>query len=312
MWRVVLRFLIIFILGRAVFPLRASESFSWETSTCLTVLGIPFIDIILTTNEDFVAQCGLQIGTISSTNNAKIKEIFLIYKEKFPEASISFKRKEPLNLSQSHLSDLGILCMRNGETYAEGMANKENGPALKQPKDLRLVLRCPNQPDTLLYSEKEAEKGIETNTCLCNQGYTLLDGQLILYGDSIEKFLKETKRKNNHTLVDLCDSQVVTTFLGRFWSLLNYVQVLFLSEDSAKILAGIPDLAQATQLLSHTVPLLFIYTNDSIHIIEQGKESSFTYNQDLTEPILGFLFGYINRGSMEYCFNCAQSSLGET
>ncbi|WP_100934579.1 hypothetical protein [Candidatus Chlamydia corallus] len=308
---VVLRLLLIFILGRAAFPLKASESFSWGDSPYLTVLGTPFIDIILTTEEHFITECDLQIGTISSTNHAKIKEIFLIYKEKFPEAAVFFKRKEPLNLSQSDLSNLGILCMRNGENYAEGMISEENGPALQQPKYLRLVLRCPNQPDTLLYSEREDETTIGTGPYLCNQGYTLLDGQLVLYGDSMEKFLKETKRKNNQTLVDLCDLQVVTKFVNRFWTLLDYIQVLFLSEDSAKILAGIPDLAKATHLLSHTVPLLFIYTNDSIHIIEQGKESSFTYNQDLTEPILGFLFGYINRGSMEYYFNCAQSLLGD-
>ncbi|SPN73672.1 hypothetical protein C10C_0511 [Chlamydia serpentis] len=307
---IILRLLLIFLPLSVVFPVSGSEASFWENRLYLTILGTPFIDIILEIDQNFIAQCGLETGVIFPTDSSKIQEIFLKYKEQFPKTRVCFKRKEPLNLSPYRLSNLGIRSMRNGENYTEEMINKENGPALQQPKYLRLVLRCPNAPDTLLYS-KEGEQAIGTMPQLLKQGYTLIDSRVAFYGDSMEKFLKETKKNDNYTLFDLSDSEIVSEFLGRFWTLLDHVQVLFLSGDSAKILSGIPDLAIAKRLLSRIVPLLFIYTNNSIHIIEAGKESSFSYNQDLTDHIAGFLFGYINRGSTEYCFNCAQSLLGE-
>ncbi|ANH78348.1 hypothetical protein [Candidatus Chlamydia sanziniae] len=293
--------------------LKAMDNFVWQSPKRLTLLGNPFIDVILHVNPDFMQQCQIEVGTVCHRDKVEVQKVFLLYKKTFPNAPILIQRKEPLNLSQDLLNSLGILCIRNEEIHNIDGILIESGPALKKMDFLRLILHCPDSPESLLYSVQET--GPHSTRLLIPslvpQGYALIDGELLLFSDSIENFLHEAKKKKNHIMLDLNDPHIVSTFLNRLWPLLNDIYVLFLSEESAKALTAIPDLAKASRLLSHTVPILFIYSEHAIRILQEGKEIFSTCNQDLTERITGFLFGYINHGSLDYCLHCADSLSGE-
>ncbi|WP_201456672.1 hypothetical protein [Chlamydia sp. 17-3921] len=296
-----------------IFPhlLLGVEDSPWNHPKHLTILGSPFIDVVLDVDPTFIQKCCLEIGGIHPVESSKIKDIFLLYKETFPETHIVTQRKEPLNLSQEQLSGLGFVCRRNDEIPFDGNDFFSNGPVLQQLDQIRLILHSSPYKDTLVYSFQRAKTFFQKKwffEILSLEGYTLIDSQLMLYEDCIEKVLKEAKNRRNKILMDLGDLKIITTFQSRIWSFLDQVDVLFLSEDSGKALVEIPDITRAVDVLAHVVPTLFVYSHDSIQIIQKKQKILHRCNREsLSQLIPGFLFGYMNQGSLEYCFRCVQS-----
>lgn len=289
------------------------EAFPWEERKHLTFLGSPFVDAVLEVNREFIHTCSFEIGEVYPVDVLKIKEIFSLYKVKFPEANVVIKRKEPLNLSPEQLSSLGISCRRNLESPVPQVS--EEGPALQHVEQLRLILRCPPYLDTLVYASQITQTFSQKNVyadLLSLKGHVLIDGQLLFYGDCLEKALREASHKHNLVLLDLCDLQVSAMFLSRLWGLLELVDVIFLSEFSEQAFLKIPDIAKASRFLARMVPTVFIYSQDTLRILYKEKEVSYPCSKELLPKLItGFLFGYINQGSLEYCLNCAQSLLEE-
>lgn len=268
--------------------------FPWGSPKSLTILGSPFTDIILDTSKDFIESCGLKLGESQPVENHEIKRIFLMYKESAPTSCIFSTRKEPLSLTEEQLANLGISSLRNGQhSYLE---YTEYGPALKELDQMRLVLRCPDQRETVCYSMKGVQESTQRALELLseNQGYLLIDSELFLCNCDIENFLNKAKKMGNKILLDLINPIVVLQFRERIWSWLSYVDVLFLSEDSIQAFTGFPYTLQGKQFLSRVVPSIFIQEQSQVYVAQHGEEVVYNILNDPQEMLLNFLFSYIN------------------
>lgn len=284
-----------------------AEDFPWVAPKSLTILGSPFIDVVLDVDEEFIENCNLKIGEIQTLSSFDIKKIFFMYKEAFPENPIQVTRKEPLSLTEDQLANLGIASLRNGNAYFNSPKHAEHGPAFNELDQLRLILCCPHQEDTLCYFSQEAPES-STELCLSpDGGYTLIDSELFLCGFCIESFLKRTESQTQKVLLDLNNSRVASRFRDRIWSLLPYIDVLFLSEGSIEAITGISNPTTARRLLSRIVPTVFVQnaSADKVHIyfIQHGKETAYSLKQDTQQIVLGFLFGYINDNVVDNYFH---------
>ncbi|WP_375793603.1 hypothetical protein O1W69_00530 [Chlamydia sp. 12-01] len=303
-----LRFFVLitfFLIGRA-FPSAYSEDFPWIAPKSLTVLGNPFIDIILDVQKDFIENCSMQVGEIQDISSSDIKKIFFMYKEAFPENPIRVTRKEPLSLTEDQLANLGIISLRNGEPYLHYLKQTAQGPAFNELEQLRLILRCPNQEDTLCYFLQETPGSTEMYLSP-DGGYTLIDSELFICGFYIESFLKKVGDRSCKIMLDLNNPRVARQYRSRIWSLLPYIDVLFLSESSTEAITGMSDIAMGRRLLSHIVPTIFIQNTSAevsrIYFIQHGKETAYSSKLELHQIVLGFLFGYINDNVVDYCFH---------
>ncbi|WP_348663728.1 hypothetical protein [Chlamydia vaughanii] len=283
-------------------------AFPWIAPKSLTVLGSPFIDIVLNVDKKFIESCNLEIGEIQYVDSNDAKRIFFMYKEAFPESPIVANRKEPLNLTEEQLANLGIASLRNSKPYTQYLKYTEYGPAFNELDQIRLILRCTGKEDTLCYSfydiKEFTKRSIELLSFSSN-GYTLIDSELFVCGCHIENFLINAKNQGNKILLDLNDSRIASQFKGRIWSWLSYVDVLFLSEDSMKVLSGISESSRAREFLSRVVPSIFVQDNLRIYFTQHGKETLYSSKENPQQLVLGFLFGYINDNVVDYCFHSA-------
>ncbi|SYX08680.1 hypothetical protein C834K_0202 [Chlamydia poikilotherma] len=284
-----------------------SENFPWIAPKSLTILGSPFIDVVLDVHGEFIESCNLKIGEIQTLSASDVKKIFFMYKGAFPEDPIRVTRKEPLSLTEDQLANLGITSLRNGNPYFNYLKQTEYGPAFNELDQFRLVLRCPNQEDTLCYFFQNVPE-CSTELCLSpDGGYTLIDSELFISGYCIESFLKKTGNQAQKIMLDLNNSRIACQFRDRIWSLLPYIDVLFLSESSTEALTGISHPTIARRLLSRVIPMIFIQNvsedGSRIYFIQNGKEAAYCSKQDLQQIVLGFLFGYINNNVVDYCFH---------
>ncbi|MFJ1509162.1 hypothetical protein SBV45_00510 [Chlamydia crocodili] len=286
-----------------------SEEFPWIPPKSLTLLGSPFIDVVLDVDGEFIESCNLKIGEIQTISASDVKKIFFMYKGAFPEDPIRVTRKEPLSLTEDQLANLGIKSFRNGNPYFSYLKQTEYGPAFNELDQFRLVLRCPNQEDTLCYFLQNVSE-YSTELCLSpDGGYTLIDSELLISGFCIESFLKKSRNQSQKIMFDLNNSRIAYQFRDRIWSLLPHVDVLFLSENSTEALTGIANSTVARRLLSRVIPTIFVQNisedGSYIYFIQNGKEAAYCSKEDLQQIVLGFLFGYINNNVVDYCFHSA-------
>ncbi|WP_349821298.1 hypothetical protein ABCH17_03745 [Chlamydia abortus] len=295
-----------FLTGHAS-PVASSEVFPWIAPKSLTVLGSPFIDVILETPKEFIEKCDVKVGEIQNINSSDIKKIFLMYRETFPENPITVTRKEPLSLTEDQLANLGCISLLNKPPYLHYGKQAEYGPALQAWDHLRLILRCPNQEDTFCYFLEETPKSLAELSLSSDVGYTLIDSDLLIYGCYIESFLKKARGPNHKILFDLNNPHIVQHYRDRVWSLLPYIDVLFLSEESTKSLTGMSNASLGRRLLSHMIPTVFVQNTAEekaqIYFIQHGKETVYSATQELQQIVLAFLFGYIHDNVIDYCFH---------
>ncbi|WP_366223505.1 hypothetical protein [Chlamydia buteonis] len=294
------------LIGRAA-PVACYEVFPWIAPKSLTVLGSPFIDVILEAPKEFIEKCDVKVGEIQNINSSDIKKIFLMYRETFPENPITVTRKEPLSLTEDQLANLGFISLLDKPPYLNYSKQTEYGPALNEWDHLRLILRCPNQEDTFCYFLEETPKYLPGLSLSPDVGHTLIDSDLLIYGCYIESFLKKAGSPNHKVLLDLNNPHIVHQYRDRVWSLFPYIDVLFLSEESTKSLTGMSNTILGRRLLSHIIPTVFVQNiseeKSRIYFIQHGKETVYSSTQELQQIVLAFLFGYINDNVIDYCFH---------
>ncbi|ADZ18994.1 MULTISPECIES: carbohydrate kinase family protein [Chlamydia] len=298
--------IISFLTGRAA-PVACSEVFPWIAPKSLTVLGSPFVDVILETPKEFIEKCDVKVGEIQNINSSDVKKIFLMYRETFPDNPITVTRKEPLSLTEDQLANLGCRSLLNKPPYLNYSKQAEYGPALNAWDHLRLILRCPNQEDTFCYFLDETPQSLAGLSLSPDLGYTLIDSELLIYGCYIESFLKKAGSLNHKILLDLNNPHIVHQYRDRVWSLFPYIDVLFLSEESTQSLTGMSNTILGRRLLSRMIPTVFVQNiaeeKSQIYFIQHGKETLYSSTQELQQIIFAFLFGYINDNVMDYCFH---------
>lgn len=270
-------------------------SFPWGGPKSLTILGSPFLDVVLDTSREFIESCGLKVGESQPIAGHEIKRIFLLYKESSSTSCIFATRKEPLNLTEEQLANLGISSLRNGQQHSY-FGYTEYGPAFNELDQIRLILRCPGQRETICYSTKGVQESMQRSMelLLGNSGYLLVDSELFLCDCTVENFLNKAKKMGNKILLDLINSAVALQFRERIWSCLSYIDVLFLSENSIQALTGFPHVLQGKQFLSRIVPSIFVQNPSQVCVTQHGEEIVYSTLNNSQEMVLNFLFSYIN------------------
>ncbi|EPP37749.1 hypothetical protein BOKEGFJH_00022 [Chlamydia avium] len=284
-------------------------AYPWAPPKSLTILGSPFIDIILDTTREFIESCGLIVGENQPVTHTEIKRIFLMYKESFPTNCILATRKEPLSLTEEQLENLGISSHRN-EQHHNYLEYTEYGPALNELDQMRLILRCTDQEDTICYSVKKARENMQRARELLEESTEciLIDSELFLCEYDIENFLTKAKEMGNKILLDLINPTIALEFRERIWSWLSYVDVLFLSKNSIQTLTGLPNILWGKQFLSRIVPVIFIQEESQVCVAQHGEEIVYSTPNNPQETMLNFLFVYINNPMDNGSISCGSPS----